>query len=173
MEILVLGVGVAVNPQSSASSSCSDHHMFPVLLLHHTIEETNVKLITSDGTTLTAPVLLKLKKRCDPWHPLSLWKVCVIVLQSVVHPRDALRRALQRGPRGTEWGGSRAALEPPKEKERTVGLLMRRKSFNKDLDWEVIRKIKEETEWERTWDSKRNWVERWTPIIPECTRTVT
>lgn len=64
----------------------------------------NLKLITSDGTTLTEPVLLKVKKQRDLWHPLSLWKVHVIVLLSVVHPRDALYRVLRRGPRGTGWG---------------------------------------------------------------------
>lgn len=41
----------------------------------------NLRLITSDGSTLTAPVLPKLNKECDLWHPLSWRKVCVIVLQ--------------------------------------------------------------------------------------------
>lgn len=107
-EACVCGVGVAVypqqfisdrlhfSPQSSASSPSSDNRMIPALLLQHTVKPTtwNLKLITSDGTTPTAPVLLKLEKQRDLWHPLSLWKVHVIVL----HSGSAPKRHTPEGP---------------------------------------------------------------------------
>lgn len=81
------------------------NHMIPMLLLQHSVKGTsrNLKLITSVVTALTELVLLKLQRWCVLWHLLGLWKVHVIMLYSVIHPRDALDRVLPRAPRDTEW----------------------------------------------------------------------
>lgn len=98
------------------------------------------KLIFFAGTAQTEPVLPNLKKQRNLWHPLSLWKVHVIVPHSVGHPRDTLRGVLQRGPRGTElgekWGW------PRRRNEGNVMLLMRRKGFSKELGKDIIAAVR-------------------------------
>lgn len=62
-----------------------------------------VKLISSDGTTLTGPILLKTQgavSSVTSAKPVESSRNCAPLS---IHPRDTLHRVLRRGPRGTEW----------------------------------------------------------------------